>query len=126
MGWKEYTSEELESLIKQNPLNENGVDYVFKELINEVKFNHKNHPRYSIIFPAYKEGKDLGKFNIVIHTNGPQIELDGALVEELLHAYYRTQGPESIIKTEVERIVRENPALVKYIGKKYDSFLKRD
>lgn len=127
MGWKEYTARELEILIKQNPLNEGAVNQTFEELINEVEFRLGAHPDYSLVCPVFKDGKVLGKFNIVIYTNGPSEEVDISEVHELIHVYYRVGGWlynsagvfHDMIKNETERIIRENPALVDHIRKCY-------
>lgn len=112
---KDYSANELESLMEKYPLTKEEADYILDYSISEVKFTDE------IAFPGLLCIKRDGKFIIKIRKSDTEEEQKKSAIHELLHLDYNAGGCMNdeniffVFEKETERIYKEHPRFVNYI-----------
>jgi len=124
--WNDYTSQELEELVKGRPLTKESVNYVLQNKIKEISVvDYVNKNAYAI--PSCD-----GRYSIIIASNLSQEERSQSLIHEICHVNYRALGIymgtphfgpkreearriEEILEKEAQRWYRENKDFINLI-----------
>ena len=113
--WRDYTPQELESLIKKNPLTEDRVNFILQNKIERIRF--------SKIATGFFITPDNGKYRILIPLQVSLEERESGLVHEISHAYYEAGGPRvSWLNPEWEKVEK----IEELIDKEAQRFYKKD